>query len=169
MKLLTDTCSAIKLLAFGNKIFQPNALVSGDIIIHSRVFREVRKWDSSKKEKYKQELALLHVVGNKDLKLSVSANDFQAHRIIVQATIDHYGFSVGAGDIEQLISAIHHDLKIVTDDRHFNKLAEALEVEKFDAEDIVLEARDLGVISQKEINAVKLIWLKNGEKSQGKI
>src|SRR4051812_25202800 len=62
MRLLTDTCAAMKLFAFGNKLFQPGVLKSGDLVIHARVFNETRKWPPYKKQKYQSELKVLATV-----------------------------------------------------------------------------------------------------------
>lgn len=169
MKLITDTCSAIKLLAFGNKLFASGVLPSGDLVFHSRVFRETRKWPTYKKDKYKTELQVLAQIGNKGANLAVSKKDSDAHAVVVVATKIAFNLSVGQGDIEQLISAIHHDHAIVTDDGHFGQLVEHMDVNGYDAEDIVLEALGAGVVIQQEVDQVKAIWHKNGEKMQGKV
>ena len=64
MKLITDTCSVIKLLTFGSKLFQEGLIPLGDLVIHSRVFRETKKWPQEKKIKYEKELSLLPKIKN---------------------------------------------------------------------------------------------------------
>lgn len=169
MKLITDTCSAIKLLAFGDKLFRPGVIQSGDLVIHSRVFRETSKWDKTKKQKYKVELALLAQIGNKGQSFAVPRSDSDAYLEILKATIEANSLSVGPGDMEQLISAIYHQHHIITDDGHFNKLVGIMDIGIFDAEDIVLEAKELNVLTQAEINQAKILWKKNNEKMLGKI
>ena len=169
MKLITDTCSVIKLLAFGTKLFQKGLIPLGDLVIHSRVFRETRKWPREKKEKYKKELGLLSKTRTTHKPLSVSQKDYQVQESIIKAVRDEHSFSVGSGDIEQLISALIHDHGIVTDDGHFKYLAEIMEIPSFDADDIVIKARDAGILNDQDITMAKKLWDKNGEKQSGKI
>lgn len=56
VRLLTDTCAAIKLLIFGEKLFQKGALPSGNLILHPRVFNETARWESNRKLQFKAEL-----------------------------------------------------------------------------------------------------------------
>ena len=167
--LITDTCSAIKLLGMGARFFEPGVVPEGDLILHPRVHRETRAWTKEKKIKYKKELETLKTVRNTSVSLSLSREEFEKQRKIVQVTRKYYDLSVGEADIEQLVAAIYHEHDIVTDDGHFGELAELMAVKTYDAEDIVLSALKNRSITRKDATALKNKWTQNREKMSGKL
>ena len=144
MKLITDTCSIIKLLALDDRFFAPGAISLGDLIVHSRAHREIRKIDLAKKNKYEREFALLKSMKKSDTPLSVPRKDSEPVTEIARTTVDVKGLSVGPGDIEQLVSAHHHGHHLVTDDRPFEELAKIMEVPVFRSEDIITGGGQVG-------------------------
>jgi hypothetical protein len=164
MRLLTDTCAAIKLVAFGDKLFKAGLLTNGDLVLHPRVFNETRKWLPDKKEKYKRELELL-------LKIKATAglkpptDEAETLNSIIFSTMDELGSPIGAADREQLIAAIYSKAEVVTNDAPFSKVAEALDVVVHTAERIVIEAHTQNVITKAEVIAARATWTKNSEKA----
>lgn len=164
MRLLTDTCSAIKLLALGNKLFAPNALSRGDLIIHPRVFNETRKWPSYKKTKYNAELTLLNSIRSTPNLRPANPNEVENLQTIITATMEQIGLSIGSADIDQLTSAIYVKAEIVTNDAPFAEVAEALDVSVHTAERILIEAYEQGVITKNELIVAEKKWIANNEK-----
>jgi len=164
MRLLTDTCAAIKLVAFGDKLFKPGILSNGDLILHPRVFNETRKWPPYKKEKYKAELALLATI-KATSGLRPSVDEIETLETIIFSTMDEIGSPIGAADREQLVAAIHAKAEIVTNDGPFTEVAEALEVVVHTAERIVIEAHTQTVLTKAEVISARKTWEKNEEKS----
>lgn len=164
MRLLTDTCAAIKLAAFGDKLFKPGALSNGDLILHPRVFNETRKWPPYKKEKYKNELALLGAI-KATPGLRPPPDEIETLETIIFSTMDEIGSPIGSADREQLVAAIHAKAEIVTNDGPFTEVAEALEVAVHTAERIVIEAHTQSVLTKTEVIAARKVWAKNEEKS----
>ena len=127
MRLLTDTCSAMKLLAFGDTLFRAGTLTKGDLLIHPRVFNETRRWPQFKKSKYKTELELLGKIRATPNLRPSSQNETDRLELIILATMDNVGISIGSADRDQLASAIHfRAAEIVTNDKPFADVAEAL-------------------------------------------
>ncbi|MCB1215029.1 MAG: hypothetical protein KDK66_06080 [Deltaproteobacteria bacterium] len=163
MRLLTDTCAAIKLLTFGSKLFTPGILRQGDLVLHPRVFRETRKWPPYKKEKYKAELAQLNKIkATAGLMLPLDKKETLGRLIF--ATMDEIGSPIGAADRDQLAAAIYHQMEIITNDSPFSQVAEALEVFVHTAESIVIEAYRQSVLTKEEVKAARELWIKNEEK-----
>jgi hypothetical protein len=161
-RLLTDTCSALKLLAL-EKLFKPGSLPLGDLILHPRVFNETKRWDAAYKSKYKDELESMgRIRATTDLR--PPDKSFQRHRMVIQRTIDEQGVSVGRADVEQLASVIHFDLKLVTNDRPFSEVAVALDVEVFTAEQILIEAVREKTVTIDEAKLALKRWETNKEK-----
>lgn len=164
MRLLTDTCAAIKLVAFGDKLFKAGVLSNGDLILHPRVFNETRKWPPYKKEKYKSELAMLASI-KATSGLRPPAGEIETLETIIFSTMDEIGSPIGAADREQLVAAIHAKAEIVTNDGPFTEVAEALDVVVHTAERIVIEAHGQAVLGKEEIRIARSTWEKNNEKS----
>lgn len=167
MRLLTDTCAAIKLAAFGDKLFKPGVLSNGDLALHPRVFNETRKWPPYKKEKYKSELALLATV-KATPRLRPPSDEIETLETIIFSTMDEIGFPIGAADREQLVAAIYAKAEIITNDGPFTEVAEALEVAVHTAERIAIEAHTQAVLSKAEVTAARKVWEKNEEKPPNK-
>lgn len=167
MRLLTDTCAAIKLVAFGDKLFKSGVLSNGDLVLHPRVFNETKKWPPYKKEKYKVELAQLAQI-KATTGLRPPADEFDILESLIFSTMDEIGSPIGAADREQLASAIHAKSEIVTNDTPFTDVAEALEVIVHTAERIVIEAHSQSIVTKEEVIAARLIWEKNEEKAPTK-
>ena len=163
MRLLTDTCAAIKLVAFGSKLFDPGVLKNGDLVLHPRVFNETRKWPPYKKEKYKEELAELAKI-KATTGLRPTADEAETLNTIIFSTMDEIGSPIGAADREQLVAVIHAKAELVTNDTPFAKVAEALDVVVHTAETIVIEAHMQAVVTKDEVKAALAIWVKNDEK-----
>ena len=162
-RIVCDTCSAIKLAYLGSMLFAPNTLHLGDLILHQQVFTEVRKWDRSKKEKYKNEIKVLEKVKS-TLGLRVDRNKEKVQEIVIQRTRDTLNLSVGRGDITQLVAILIHDLQLVTNDDPFRNLAEALEVTVFEAESIVVEGLEQKILSTNQVQNAINYWEDNEEK-----
>lgn len=166
-RLLTDTCSALKLLALGDKLFQACGLPLGDLIIHPRVIRETNKWDAARRAKYREEFAVLQ-------KLPIAADVVPAQksldrqRLIIETTIDEEGLSVGKADIDQLASVICFHLGLVTNDQPFADVASILDVEVFTAEKVVAEALRTNILARDEVKKAQVRWKTNGEKPPSK-
>lgn len=163
MRILTDTCAAIKLLAFGDKLFKSGVLTNGDLVLHPRVFNETRKWPPYKKEKYKVELAQLTQI-KATTGLRPPSDEFEIIESLIFSTMDEIGSPIGSADREQLASAIHSKSEIVTNDTPFTDVAEALEIVVHTAERIVIEAHSQSVITKMEIIAARKTWEGNDEK-----
>ena len=165
-RLITDACSALKLLGIGEALFKKGVLKLGDLIIHPRFFQETKKWhkDDPRRTKYAEEFKLASKIRAEP---NITA-DHDTQTIIgqtVRATKDHIGLSAGGADIEQLISCIHFELDLVTNDDGFSKLAIAFEVTTYTAEKILVEAISDAVITKNEAIAVLRKWKQNGEKA----
>lgn len=164
MRLLTDTCAAIKLLAFEDKLFKAGVLSNGDLILHPRVFNETKRWPSYKKEKYKQELECLGKIRATSGLRPSTPDETERLEAIIIATMDEIGSPIGSADRDQLCSAIYCEAEIVTNDSPFARVAEALEVNVHSAERIVIEAYSQSVINREDLIAARKRWAENGEK-----
>lgn len=164
MRLLTDTCAAMKLFALGDKLFKPGILKSGDLIIHPRVFNETKKWVPWKKEKYRAELKILAQIRSTPGLRPPDPKRVVTLQTIISATIDEIGTPIGAADRDQLISAIHSSAAIVTNDSTFAEVAEALDVAIYTAESIVIEAHAQNVVTKEEVRSARSKWSDNQEK-----
>lgn len=165
MRLLTDTCAAIKLVAFGEKLFKSGILKNGDLVLHPRVFNETRKWPPFKKDKYKSELECLAKIKASPGMKPQTRDETENLNAIIYATMDEISSPIGSADREQLASAIYCKAEIVTNDAPFTRVAEALDVTVHTAEGIVLEAFSQNVITKTEIAVARKIWAANGEKA----
>lgn len=56
------------------------------------------------------------------------------------------------------------DLKIVTNDQPFATTAEALEIEVFTAEQIIIEALQHRIVTKDEVKKAMQLWEENNEK-----
>ena len=164
MRLITDTCAAIKLVAFGDKLFRPGVLKNGDLVLHPRVFNETRRWPPYKKAKYKTELDQLQKI-KAAVGLKPPADEVESLSTIISSVMDEMGTSIGSADREQLISAVFNNAEIVTNDMPFTEVAEAMDVTVHTAERIVIDACTQGVISKAEVKVARALWVKNGEKA----
>ena len=162
-RLIADTCSALKLLAAGDKLFCPGVLGLGDIVIHQRFFNETKRWRLDRRDKYKNELALAARI-KAAAGLSVPALEKGDIEFVLKCTVDEFNLSVGAADMSQLTSALHHKLMIITNDEHFSQLTTKMEVNVFTAEDILLEAFQEHLLSLKDVSAILTLWRDNREK-----
>lgn len=162
-RLLTDTCSALKLLALGDHLFKPGVFPLGDLIIHPRVLNETRRWDETRKTKYAKELAALSKIkATTDLRPPPKSQ--QRQQLIIERTIEELGLSVGRADVEQLVSAMHFDMMLVTNDEGFANAAVALDVVVHTAEQILIEALKAKVVTKAEARNCMEHWKKNREK-----
>lgn len=162
-RVITDTCSALKLLSVGKIIFEPGRLSLGDLVLHPRLFNETRRWDSARKERYKSELALAAQLRAAP-GIAVHEPDRSRIDVAIKATRDECSLSVGQADIDQLTSVIHFDFKLVTNDRQLAELSQAFDVEVHSAEAVLLEAIEEGVLTKAEgIEALRR-WRDNGER-----
>jgi len=166
-RIICDTCSAIKLASFQQKLFTSGALSQGDVVLHPAVFAEIRKWKPVKKEKYKEQISELNKANSKQ-NLRPSKDDFETQEIVVKATRDSLGLSVGRADIEQLVSAVFHDLDLITNDSPFGELAEAFDITVYEAEETVLDAINQMVLTVSEVQSAVNDWEANGEKQASK-
>jgi len=164
MRLLTDTCSAMKLLAIGDKLFKAGVLKGGDLVLHPRVFAETRKWPVFKKEKYKDELFILHKMKQPTGLRPPSRAEAERLESIVVATMDELERPIGSADRDQIAAAIFGDSEIVTNDDAFAEVAEALDITAHIAEEIVIAAHEEGVLSKEEVAVIRKKWQQNGEK-----
>ena len=164
MRLLTDTCAAIKLVTFGNKLFASGVLKRGDLVLHPRVFNETKKWPKFKKDLYKSELALFGQI-RAAVGLRPPQADIDILETLIFSSMDELGLPIGAADREQLVAAIHNQAEIVTNDGPFTGVAEAMDVAVHTAEQIVIEAHAQGVLTKTEIVEAKAKWAKNDEKA----
>lgn len=163
MRLLTDTCAALKLAAFGITLFESGKLTSGDLVLHPIVFTETKKWLPFKKEKYKAELAILAKVRATPA-LRPPNEQLETLETIIHSTMDELGLSIGKADREQLASAIHSKIHLVTNDQPFAQVAEALEVNVYSAEKITVEAFSEAVVTKADVIAARARWKTNNEK-----
>lgn len=166
-RIICDTCSAIKLAQFGAGFFTSVAPVCGKVVLHPVIFRELSKWHPEKKERYKSQIAVLTTVRSEP-GIGVTGSAFATQEILIKATRDELGLSVGKADIEQLISALEHDLDLITNDAPLTKLAENFEVTVFEAEEIVLIAFQNKLISSDNLTGAIAVWLANEEKKPSK-
>ena len=165
MRLLSDTCAALKLVAFGDKLFKPGVLSNGDLVLHPRIFNETKKWPPYKKKKYENELAqLLKIKSTPGLK-PPTQDEADSLNSIIFSTMDEIGSPIGAADREKIVSAIYCKAEIVTNDAPFTKVAEALEVTVHTAERIVIEAHSQNVLTKAEVVLSLKKWAENGEKA----
>ena len=161
-----DTCSAIKLACFGDILFI-NTLPLGDLILHQQVFDEIKKWDKSKKEKYKNEIKTLNKI-KATSGLRIDRRKEKAKRVIIRVTRDHLNLAVGEGDINQLVAILIHNLQLVTNDGPFLILAEAMDVRVFEAESIAFEGLEQEVLSTEQVQNAVDYWETNEEKKPSK-
>src|SRR5262245_19504990 len=92
-RVITDTCSALKLLGISKTIFETGRLKLGDLVLHPRLFNETKRWGKSKKERYKTELALaadLRAASN----IVVQEPDRSRIDVAIKATRDECNLSV---------------------------------------------------------------------------
>lgn len=164
MRLLTDTCSAMKLLKFGEKLFKSGILKSGDLVIHPRVFNETNRWPKWKKDKYKNELETLAKIRATPGLRPNSPQQIQRLQDVIFATMESLGTSIGSADRDQLVSAIHAKIGIVTNDAPFAEVAEALDVDVFTAEQMVVEAFAAKQLTKEEVRDARTHWASNNEK-----
>ena len=165
-RIICDTCSAIKLAQFGAEFFSIN-FGSGKIVLHPTLFAEMGKWPKDKKIKYANQIKVLTEV-RAEPGLRVDGKAFATQEIIIKATRDALGLSVGKADIDQLISVLAHDLDLITNDAPFMKLAENFEVNVFEAEEIILEAFQKKAIDRKQLESAIETWQSNDEKRPSK-
>lgn len=166
-RIICDTCSAIKLAYFGSLLFIPNTLQLGDLVLHQQVFVEMRRWNQSKKEKYKNEIKMLAKI-QATSGLRADRRKEEAQEVIIQKTRDFLNLSVGRGDITQLVAILIHDLQLVTNDDPFRFLAEAMEIRVFEAELIVFEGLEQKVLSTEQVRNAVDYWETNEEKQPSK-
>ncbi len=162
-RLITDTCSVVKLVVFGDKLFKASTLSSGKLIIHPKVHREIHRWPKFTKEKYKKEIEIIKGLESTP-NLKPSQNEYDVHHKIISKTISQLNKSVGEGDIEQFISVLHFNYKLVTNDGPLTDLAKAFDVDVFEAEEIALEAYHANIVSFDELKASVERWKTNYEK-----
>ncbi len=166
-RIICDTCSAIKLAEFGEQFFSGGKLAQGLIILHPTIFAEVKKWRPEKKDKYKAQISVFNQV-KAATGLRVDKKNYDSQEIIIKATRNTLGVSVGKSDIDQLISAIHFDLDLITNDSPFAELAGSLEVTVYEAEEIVAEAFEQKILTKTEIEKAFATWKINNEKKPSK-
>ena len=163
MRLLTDTCSALKLAALGISIFQKGTLPSGDLILHPALFRETKKWKPARKALYKTEFSILAQV-KAEPNLRSSGHDLDVQVEIVQLTAEVLGKTIGKVDREKLGTVLlHDDIELVTNDLSMQAVAEELDVTTYTAESIICEAVSAGIISLPDAQAALNQWKKNGD------
>lgn len=163
LRLLTDTCAALKLAAFGKKIFAAGSLPCGDLILHPELFGETKKWEEFRKQKYRSELELLNLIGPGS-NLQVDSKVYGRKKVLVQSTVDEAGLSVGRVDREHIITALAHKMGLVTNDDALATAATSLSIDTCSAERITLEALKAGILTRGEIRGVQKIWKANDEK-----
>lgn len=161
-RLVCDTCSALKLAEFFD-LFAEDKLSRGKIILHPAIFLELGKWTPEKKLFYEKQIRVLeHVRATPGLR--VDAKTYATQEIIIKATRNSLGLSVGKSDIDQLISILCLDLELITNDSPFATLAENLDVIVLSAEDIAIEAFEEKVLTKSQIEDAFKVWKANEEK-----
>jgi len=167
VRLLTDTCSLMKLLAAGDKLFASKALQIGDLVVHPVVFNETRKWHKTKKEKYKNELSTLNEVKSTS-GIRVSGTLKSINEKTIRLTADEIEKAIGNADIEKISSAMVHGMSLITNDGPMAEIAEILEIEVWTAEQIVIEALECKVLSKSEVESLIKLWASRNEKAPSK-
>lgn len=163
VKLLTDTCSLMKLLAAGEKLFEESSLEAGCLLVHPVVFNETRRWHKTKKKKYKSELDLLNKIKSTS-GIRVSGHIKIINEKLIYQTADNLEKIIGSADAEQISSAMNHDMCLVTNDGPMSDVASALEVEVWTAEQVLVEAIRSKVIFKNEANKLVNLWRQRNEK-----
>ncbi len=161
--LITDTCSLMKLLYFGDLFFRSNFLSRGTLIIHPVVYNETRKWPPIVKDKFAKELAILERLSATP-NLNPSEEDARYNRIVIQRLIDESGLNVGRADITQLMAALHCQYALITNDGPLTQIASSLDINIFEAEEIALEALIEEKITASSLQDAINYWDEHGEK-----
>ena len=161
-RLVCDTCSALKLAEFPD-LFVDGKLSRGQIILHPAIFLELGKWTPEKKLFYKKQILFLEGV-RATPGLRVDARTFATQEIIIKATRNGLGLSVGKSDIDQLVSILCFDLDLITNDSPLANLAENLDVNVLSAEEITIEAYEEQILTKGQIEDAFKIWKNNDEK-----
>jgi hypothetical protein len=147
-RLLTDTCAALKLAAFGEALFKPNSLPRGDLILHPLVFSETKKWHPTKKLQFEPEFKVLSLVRSTP-GLVTDKKKVQAQVVIIDMTQQNLGTSIGRVDKELLAAIlIDGEMGLVSNDAAFCEVAsDGFGLEVVTAEEILLEAMDANLIT----------------------
>ncbi len=166
-RIICDTCSAIKLAEFGDLLFHDGKLTQGSIILHPTLFAELKKWHPDKKKKFQEQIQVLNQV-KAATGLRLDRQHHESQEVIIRATRDALGLSVGKGDLDQLVSVIYFDLDLITNDSPLASLASNLDVTVFEAEEIVVEALDQKIVTKVAFEAAVIAWEKRDEKRPSK-
>lgn len=166
--LITDTCSLMKLLYFGDLFFRSNFLSRGTLVIHPVVYNETRKWPPIVKNKFAKELAALDGLSATP-NLNPNEEDARYYKTIIQKLLDHNGLNVGRADITQLMAALHCQYALITNDGPLTHLASSLDVSIFEAEEMALEALIEEKITASSLQDAVNYWDERGEKRPKKL
>jgi hypothetical protein len=163
-RLLADTCSALKLAAFGKLLFETNALPKGDLIPHPSLFRETSKWPESRKNKHKEQFSVLNEVRSTP-GLANDGRKIQAQIGIIEMTQEELGLSIGRVDKEILAAVLSNEnVSLVTNDRALSEIAETgFTLEVANAEEIIIEALDAGAITTEQARTAVAKWFHSGD------